>query len=123
MIKGRIIFEFSLYFAIISTYQKEIKINMKSIIIEFGKFAWNGSVINSIVPCASMEIAKKLVKEFIDKIPKIDDVTDYTVENPVENAWILNVEMGNIKEESFVRIVEYDVIENVSDFFKKELAS
>lgn len=96
---------------------------MKSIIVEFGKFAWNGSVINSIVPCVSMEIAKKLVKEFIDKIPKIDDVTDYTVENPVENAWILNVQMGNVEEESFVRIVEYDVVENISDFFKKELAS
>lgn len=92
---------------------------MKSIIVEFGKFAWNGSVINTIVPCVSMEIAKELVKEFIDKIPKIDDVTDYTVENPIENAWIINVQMKTKKEESYIRIVEYDVIENVSNFFKK----
>lgn len=95
---------------------------MKSVIVELGKFAWNGSVINQVIPCDSMETAKKFVNKFLNKIPTLKDVTRYNIDRKHEDKliWAITAEFEKVKEESYIRIKEYDVLTNIDDWFVKD---
>lgn len=95
---------------------------MKSIFIEIGKFAWNGTVINQVIPCDSMETAQHFIKKYLKFVPTIDGLEKYKIDKKLSknNIFTISITVRGITDESYIRINEYDVLTNADDWFVKD---